>query len=52
VTSALIGARTVDQLDDSLDALENLEFGADELREIDRYAKDSGIDLWRDISLL
>src|SRR5262245_54204965 len=52
VTSALIGARTVDQLDDSLDALENLEFGADELREIDRYAKDGGIDLWRDISQL
>src|SRR5262245_12775908 len=52
VTSALIGARTVDQLDDSLEALKNLEFSAEELREIDRYAKDGGIDLWREISLL
>src|SRR5215468_4229146 len=52
VTSALIGARTVAQLDESLEAVKNLEFSTSELREIDRYAKDGGIDLWRDISLL
>jgi aryl-alcohol dehydrogenase-like predicted oxidoreductase len=48
----LIGARTVAQLDDSLDALKQLEFGPDELSEIDQFAKDGGIDLWREISLL
>src|SRR5262245_33763930 len=52
VTSALIGARNVAQLDESLDALKNLEFGAEELKEIDQFAKEGGIDLWRDISLL
>lgn len=46
VTSALIGARNVEQLDDSLDALKNLNFSAAELAEIDRYAQDCGIDLW------
>ena len=46
VTSALIGARNVDQLDDSLGALENLEFSDDELAEIDQYAVDSGINIW------
>jgi len=52
VTSALIGARTVAQLDDSLDALKQPEFSPDELSEIDQFAKDGGIDLWREISLL
>jgi L-glyceraldehyde 3-phosphate reductase len=47
VTSALIGARNVEQLDDSLDALKNLKFSAAELKQIDRYAVDAGIDLWR-----
>jgi L-glyceraldehyde 3-phosphate reductase len=47
VTSALIGARNVAQLDDSLDALKNLSFSADELKEIDSHATDGGIDLWR-----
>ena len=48
VTSALIGARNVAQLDDSLDALKNLAFTETELKEIDRFAQDSGIDLWKD----
>ncbi|MEL1264479.1 aldo/keto reductase [Pseudoxanthomonas putridarboris] len=52
VTSALIGARTVEQLDDSLDALENLSFTAGELHEIDQYAQEAGIDLWRNLSSL
>jgi L-glyceraldehyde 3-phosphate reductase len=52
VTSALIGARTVAQLDDSLDALKNLAFTTDELAEIDQFAQDGGIDLWRETSTL
>ena len=47
VTSALIGASSVQQLDDNLDALNNLTFSADELARIDQFAVDGGIDLWR-----
>ena len=47
VTSALIGARNVEQLDNSLDALRNRAFTEAELKEIDRYAVDSDIDRWR-----
>jgi L-glyceraldehyde 3-phosphate reductase len=46
VTSALIGASSVGQLEDSLGALERLDFTQDELSEIDRYATDSGLNLW------
>jgi L-glyceraldehyde 3-phosphate reductase len=48
ITSALIGARNVTQLDNSLDALKQLEFTTAELLEINRYAQDGGIDLWKD----
>ena len=48
VTTALIGARNVEQLDDSLDAVKNLAFTDAELKEIDRYAQDGGLDLWKD----
>ena len=47
VTSVLIGASSVEQLEENLAALENLEFSKDELSRIDRYAVESGIDLWR-----
>ena len=47
VTSALIGARNVEQLDNSLDALNKLEFTKAELKEIDRYARESSVDLWK-----
>ena len=47
VTSTLIGASSVEQLEDSLGALRNLAFSPDELDEIDRYATDSGINLWQ-----
>ncbi|MEP9358171.1 L-glyceraldehyde 3-phosphate reductase [Sphingomonas sp. KR3-1] len=47
VTSALIGARTVEQLDNSLDAVNNLDFSAAELAEIDRHATDGALDLWK-----
>jgi L-glyceraldehyde 3-phosphate reductase len=46
VTSALIGASSVAQLDDSLGALANLEFSEDELRRIDQHAVEGGINLW------
>jgi L-glyceraldehyde 3-phosphate reductase len=48
VTSALIGARTVQQLEDSLGALKRLDFSEAELKEIDRHATDGGLDLLRD----
>src|SRR3954451_24124553 len=47
VTSTLIGASSVEQLDDSLGALGNAAFSDDELAEIDRYATESGINLWQ-----
>jgi L-glyceraldehyde 3-phosphate reductase len=50
VTSSLIGASSVGQLDDSLDALENLSFTDDELAAIDEHAVDGGIDLWEGAS--
>jgi L-glyceraldehyde 3-phosphate reductase len=46
VTSTLIGASSVAQLDDNLGALERLDFDDAELEEIDRYAEDTGINLW------
>jgi L-glyceraldehyde 3-phosphate reductase len=50
VTSALIGARSVAQLDDSLNALNNPAFSADELAAIDAAAVDGGINIWSDSS--
>ena len=48
VTSALIGARNVEQLDDSLNALHRLDFSDAELTAIDQDAQDGSIDLWKD----
>jgi len=47
VTSALIGASSVRQLEDSLGALDNLDFSDDELAAIEPHAVDAGVDLWR-----
>jgi L-glyceraldehyde 3-phosphate reductase len=47
VTSALVGASSVAQLEQNVAALDNLEFSPDELREIDGYATESGINIWR-----
>jgi L-glyceraldehyde 3-phosphate reductase len=47
ITSVVIGASSVTQLDENLDALLNLRFSADGLAEIDRYAVEGNIDLWR-----
>ncbi|AJP70722.1 L-glyceraldehyde 3-phosphate reductase [Sphingomonas hengshuiensis] len=52
VTSALVGARTVAQLDDSLDAVNNLDFSPEELAAIDRHATEGAIDLWKVSSTL
>jgi len=47
VTSVLIGASSVRQLEQNVAALDNLEFSAEELAEIDNHAVEGGIDLWR-----
>jgi L-glyceraldehyde 3-phosphate reductase len=46
VTSALIGASSVEQLDDSLGALERLDFAPGELAALDEHAVDAGINIW------
>jgi L-glyceraldehyde 3-phosphate reductase len=50
VTSAVVGASSVAQLEDSLAALANLSFTADELAEIDSHATESGVNLWAESS--
>jgi L-glyceraldehyde 3-phosphate reductase len=47
VTSALVGARTVEQLADTLRSLDNLSFTPEELAEIDGHAEEGEIDLWK-----
>jgi L-glyceraldehyde 3-phosphate reductase len=46
VTSALIGASSVAQLEENVAALDRLGFGDEELVEIDRHATDSAINIW------
>jgi L-glyceraldehyde 3-phosphate reductase len=46
VTSTLVGVSSLEQLEANVSSLGNLELSEDELREIDRYATDSGINLW------
>jgi L-glyceraldehyde 3-phosphate reductase len=50
VTSALVGASSVAHVEANVAALDMPEFSADELTEIDRYATESGIDLWAESS--
>ena len=47
MTSLVIGASRVEQLEQNVAALSALDFADDELAEIDRYAVESGVDLWR-----
>ena len=47
VTSVLIGASSVTQLEQNVAALDRLDFSADELARIDQHAVDAGVDLWR-----
>jgi L-glyceraldehyde 3-phosphate reductase len=46
VTSALVGASSVEQLEANMAALDDLDFTDEELAEIDRYATESNINLW------
>lgn len=46
VTSTLVGASSVDQLEMNVAALDRPSFDADELVEIDRYATESGMNFW------
>jgi L-glyceraldehyde 3-phosphate reductase len=46
ITSTLIGASSVTQLEENVAALGSAEFSAEELAEIDRYATESGLNLW------
>jgi len=46
VTAVLVGASSVEQIEENVAALENVHFSAEELTEIDRYAVEGGINLW------
>ncbi|MEA2160562.1 MAG: L-glyceraldehyde 3-phosphate reductase, partial [Solirubrobacteraceae bacterium] len=46
ITSTLIGASSVRQLEQNVASLERLDFDDAELSEIDRHAQDAGINLW------
>ncbi|HET6684123.1 MAG TPA: aldo/keto reductase, partial [Gaiella sp.] len=46
MTSTLVGASSVEQLEQNVRTLERLDFTDDELAEIDRFATDSQINLW------
>ncbi len=50
VTSAVIGASSVEQLDTNLEALSGPAFTEEELARIDQYAVDAGINLWAESS--
>ncbi|MGY1632967.1 L-glyceraldehyde 3-phosphate reductase [Geodermatophilus sp. SYSU D01186] len=47
VTTVLIGASSVGQLEQNVGALQNLPFADDELAAIDQHAVDAGIDIWQ-----
>jgi L-glyceraldehyde 3-phosphate reductase len=47
VTSVLVGASSVGQLEDNVAALDGLAFTDDELNQIDKHAVEGGVDLWR-----
>ncbi|HKA12089.1 MAG TPA: aldo/keto reductase, partial [Candidatus Dormibacteraeota bacterium] len=52
VTSALVGASSVAQLEQNVAALDSLDFSADELAELDRFATESDINLWAESSVV
>ncbi len=47
VTSLVIGASRAEQVEQNVAALTNLSFTAEEIAEIDKYAVEGGVDLWR-----
>jgi L-glyceraldehyde 3-phosphate reductase len=52
VSSVIIGARTLDQLDNSLDAVDGPPLDADVIEAIDQFAVDGSVDLWRSTASL
>jgi L-glyceraldehyde 3-phosphate reductase len=46
ITSTLVGASSVGQLEQNIAALDRLEFDSGELEEIDRHARDAGVNIW------
>ena len=46
ITSTLLGASSVDQLEQNLGALDNLEFSTEELEAIDGYSPESAVNIW------
>ena len=46
VTTTLVGASSPEQIRENVGALANLDFSADELAEIDRFAVEGGVNLW------
>jgi len=50
VSSVLAGASSVAQLEQNVASLDNLEFSAEELADIDKYAVEGGVDLWRGVA--
>jgi L-glyceraldehyde 3-phosphate reductase len=50
VTSALVGASSVAQLEDTVASLHNADFDDAELAEIDRYAVDGALNIWQQSS--
>jgi L-glyceraldehyde 3-phosphate reductase len=46
MTSAVVGASSVEQLEDNVRALDRLDFTPDELAQIDRHAVESGVNIW------
>jgi len=47
VTSLVVGASSVRQIENSIGALDRLDLSDDELAEIDSFAVEGGVDLWR-----
>jgi len=50
MTSLVVGASSIAQLEANIAALDNPSFSDDELAEIDRYATEGDINLWADSS--
>ena len=46
ITSTLVGASSVEQLEQNLGTLDNLEFTAEELDAIDGYTPESAVNIW------
>ena len=50
MTSTLVGASSVEQLESNVAAIDRLDFTEEELGEIDRYATDADVNIWAESS--